>query len=174
MSYRGPGTVTYGRPAALDDGGSVRSGPEPPTGGAILTILGAVFVLIGGASEAFSNAAMPDIVFGSTGTTARVLGLWGIAAALGLVTFGALSFLRPNRHVSLGMLILGLSAGSLLCEWGGVGLGAVLGFLGGALILRWTSAPSPPKRGRLTQADVNVAEHPPPATPDVASLPYRG
>jgi len=126
---------------------------EKPTGAAILSVVGGVFVLLAGVTLiALASimegllSFMPIMPFDVTG----MLATWGaIGALLGLVivVLGVLMLMKPQMAKIFGALVLVLSIVSFVVAFGGFFIGGILGVIGGILGLVFKPAPAMPMAG---------------------------
>ncbi|MGI0155875.1 MAG: DUF6114 domain-containing protein, partial [Thermoplasmata archaeon] len=111
---------------------------EPkPTAAFVLSLIGGVLILLGGASELWLTVAHRGAFFAPPYSDGLVvLGLAGIALGSIVVASSALLFLYPHDHVVYGVLILVLSVLSVI-SYAGYLVGLVRGVVGGALAIAW-------------------------------------
>ncbi len=101
--------------------------PSPkPLGAFVLSLLGGVFILLGGIVFSLLSPFFGFNVFGFLGL---VFGVIVFVCAFGLYS-------HPEQHVAWGVLILIFSVVSIV-SFGGFVAGLVLGTIGGALAIAW-------------------------------------
>jgi hypothetical protein len=126
--------------------------PGYPNTGSILALVGGIIVVLGGALflavSAFilphldyskltppahmTAAEMPGLVSGIVG----VMGLFGLISGVIVLTSAVILRVKPGQRETWGILILAFSVLSFV-GLGGFIIGAVLGIVGGVMILRW-------------------------------------
>lgn len=100
-----------------------------PVMGAVLTLIGSVFVLIVGISVA------PMLLLPGSGL------MWaGLITGLFMVLLGILSLVKPHSGLYIGGGIIVFSILSFVGAAGGLIIGGILGLLGGTLIAAWGDA----------------------------------
>lgn len=142
---------------------------EKPTAAFAVSLVGAIFILLGGLAQAAVGAAV-EIFFPGVGIIIAVLALTcGIIVLISAIMLYA----NPQHKVAWGVLIIIFSILSLFfCLLGGLIIGMILGIVGGALGIAWKpsppQAPFPaqaaitricPKCGRVIQENVKFCPH---------------
>lgn len=129
---------------------------EKPTAAFILSLLGGIFILIGGGAMSMLGSLMGNYGFGGmmggygrwSGMMGPAFGMMGLAfGVMGLVglVFGAIVIIsaimlnkKPQEHTTWGTLIIIFSAVSIFTgAMGGFGIGLILGLIGGILAVTW-------------------------------------
>jgi uncharacterized protein DUF6114 len=111
-----------------------------PSAPFILSILGGVFILLGGLVE-FSLYASNSSSLSFFGIAIWLAGITGVVLGPGIILFAAL-FYQTTSHTALyGSLILGFSVASFFSFGGGLFFGLVLGVVGGILTIVWKPTP---------------------------------
>jgi hypothetical protein len=105
-----------------------------PTAAWALSLVGGTLILLGGVSEILLGITLAGIV-GFSGWTI-LLGFVGVGLGAVVVTFGALLYLHPARHVAYGVVVVVASSLSVVAYWGFV-VGLVVGLIGGILAMTW-------------------------------------
>lgn len=117
---------------------------EKPTGAAVLSIIGGVFILLAGL-VLMAIGAWLDFLLGVTGLTfglpVTTLGILGLVLGLVIIVLGVMLLMKPEMHLVFGVLILVLSLVSVI-SLGGFFIGLILGLVGG--ILGIVFKPTPP------------------------------
>ena len=129
---------------------------EKPTAAFILSLIGGIFILIGGGMmtmmgwagfcgitgcRSFGGMMGPGFGMMGNGYAYGFSGMFGIAGIFfgAAVIIGSLMlFNNPAQHSAWGVVILIFSVLSILgSAMGGFGIGLILGLIGGALALTW-------------------------------------
>ncbi|HTT44657.1 MAG TPA: DUF6114 domain-containing protein [Thermoplasmata archaeon] len=113
------------------------SGDEAPTAAAVLSIIGGIFILLGGIAEVFIGAAVSSVTLGEQGQGLTALGVLGALMGIFILVLGILLFTSPDSHITYGVLILIFSLISLTSFLGGFVLGFLLSLIGAILALTW-------------------------------------
>jgi hypothetical protein len=147
---------------------------EPPTTAMVLSLIGGVFILLGGLAEAWVGANLSAFSFASrlagiAGAELVAIGALGIVVGLVIVVLAVFLHSHPQMHLVLGVLILVLSFVSLLSFFGGFVAGFLLALIGGVLAISWkpstvylAAAPVQrvcPKCGRVIDPTVKFCPH---------------
>ncbi len=114
---------------------------EKPTAALVLSLIGGIFVLAGGAFQAFLGALISG--FGGTtgatgasafGSTVGILGILGMVFGIIMILGGVLMYVKPESHTMWGVIVLILSVISFATSsLGGFFIGFLLGLIGGIL-----------------------------------------
>jgi hypothetical protein len=173
--------------------------PPRPTSAFVLSLLGGVFIILGGAIELLLGLFIVPFTGGFFG----FLLFTGAAALTMGVAILVLAFLleaRPEQHTGLGVGIVILSIASILGGGGGL-VGLILGVIGGSLAIAFSphpaATPFPPWGGPMyyppapsvptyyaplppapafypSQPPAVLMGTPPPLAPDAYTTPQRG
>jgi hypothetical protein len=108
---------------------------EKPTAAIILSIIGGIFILLGGLAEVALGSVAATFTFGLIGGTLILFGAVGAVLGILIVVFAILLHMRPEQHTIYGVLILVFSIISLSSFFGGFVLGFILALVGGILAL---------------------------------------
>ena len=115
---------------------------QKPTAAFVLSLIGGIFVMIGGLVISPIGAAFTFFAFG----VGAVLGIGGIIFGILIIVFASLLNAHPEQHVTYGILILVFSIISWFGAFGGFFIGFLLGLIGGILAITWKPFPeSPPQ-----------------------------
>jgi len=106
---------------------------ERPTAAFVLSLLAGIFILLGGALLAAIGAA----IFAFVPTIGLVIGVVGLAFGILVLVGAVMLYMRPDQHVTWGVIILVFSILSIFTALGGFLIGLVLGIVGGALAIAW-------------------------------------
>ncbi len=111
-----------------------------PIGAGVLTIIGGLFILIGGVALAVIATAFT--LFGFFGD---FVAFFYVGLLVGLLTIlvGVLMLAMPRAHVVWGVLAIVLSFVSWPFAFAGFFLGFLLALIGGILALVWKDTPAP-------------------------------
>jgi len=118
----------------------------------VLSLIGGIFVLIGGAVIAtvgsiFSSFAVPGTEGVSTAVTA--LGAVGVIFGLVMIIGAVMMYSKPQTHTMWGVIVLILSILSWVTSAGGFVIGFILGLIGGILALVYKPAAMPAMSGTM-------------------------
>ena len=106
---------------------------ERPTAAFVLSLLAGIFILLGGALLAAIGAA----IFAFVPTIGLVIGVVGLAFGILVLVGAVMLYMRPDQHVTWGVIILVFSILSIFTALGGFLIGLILGIVGGALAIAW-------------------------------------
>jgi Family of unknown function (DUF6114)/zinc-ribbon domain len=106
---------------------------EKPTAAFVLSLIGGIFILLGGGLIAAIGASF----FGSLAAAALVLGVIGLAFGILILVGAIMLYTHPEQHVTWGVIILVFSILSIFTSLGGFLVGLILGIIGGALAISW-------------------------------------
>jgi len=123
-----------------------------PKTAAILTIVGGVFVLLGGLALAAIGAIFSFLLGGLTG-----LFFIGLVIGILILVFGVLMFVKPEMKLIWGILTIIMAIVSIPFAFGGFLIGFILSLIGGIMAITYkvreptpmmyppgTMAPPPP------------------------------
>jgi len=108
-----------------------------PVGAGILTILGSIFVMLGGLGFALLGA-----VFAAFGLASSFF-LAGLAVGILLFFMGLLMLAAPSGHAVWGVITVVLALVSVVVAFAGFIIGFLLVFIGGILAIVWKPAKMP-------------------------------
>ncbi len=83
--------------------------------------------------------------FWDLGSLGYIMASWGVVIGVSIVLASVMLNRRPNEHGSWGVVIIVLSAVSMIGGMGGMGIGLFLGIVGGILAVLW----QPPSRFQM-------------------------
>lgn len=120
---------------------------EKPTAAMVLSIIGGIFVLLGGLFIAFLGSIIGSLNIvggGAASSTLLVLGLVGVIFGIIMAVGGVMMYKNPQSHTMWGAIVLVLSIFSWVVAVGGLFIGFLLGLIGGilALVFKPSMAPS--------------------------------
>jgi hypothetical protein len=115
---------------------------EKPTAAMILSIIGGIFILLGGLLGVAIGSTLGFITFGFAGGTILLLGAIGTVIGILTVVFGILLSMHTGSHTMYGALIIVFSIVSWITAFGGFFIGFLLALIGGILAI--TFKPTPP------------------------------
>jgi hypothetical protein len=119
----------------------VHNPAERPTAAMVLSIIGGVFILLGGLFEIGLASYLASLTLGAAGGFLAIFGLVGVVLGVLIIIFGVLVHMHPETHMTFGILILVLSIVSLASFAGGFVIGFVLALVGGILAMTWKPTP---------------------------------
>jgi hypothetical protein len=131
----------------------------------VLSIIGGIFILIGGLVGIWLGTAVSVLTFGFAGGTILALGAVGTIIGILTIVFAILLSMHPSQHTMYGVLILVFSLISWITAFGGFFIGFLLALLGGIFAITWKPTPPPvmwaqpvqrvcPKCGRVVDPNV--------------------
>ena len=120
---------------------------EKPTAAFLLSLIGGIFVLLGGLIVAAIGATLTFFLGGIGGIIGLVGALWGIL----IIVFAVMLNSNPNNHTTYGVLILVFSLLSWFGSIGGLFLGFILGLIGGILAIVWSPPAQTPPQAPITR-----------------------
>ena len=122
---------------------------ERPTAAFLLSLVGGIFILVGGAMSMFGLFGFGGMMWGFRGMMGYRYGMmgglgFGVFGILGLI-FGAIVIIsafmlnsKPHEHSTWGTVIVIFSVLSIFgSAMGGFGVGLILGIIGGILGITW-------------------------------------
>lgn len=116
--------------------------PDRPTGAIVLSIIGGVFVLLGGLLATVIGSFVVCFTFGLGGGWILILGALGLLFGILMIVFGALMYHTTENHTVYGALVLVFSILSIFTAFGGFFIGFLLGLIGGILGLAFKQRPA--------------------------------
>jgi Family of unknown function (DUF6114)/zinc-ribbon domain len=99
----------------------------------VLSIIGGIFILIGGLFGVWVGAVVSALTFGFAGGTVVLLGAVGVVIGILTVVFAVLLGMHPANHTMYGVLIIVFSIISWITAFGGFFIGFLLALIGGIL-----------------------------------------
>jgi Family of unknown function (DUF6114) len=120
-----------------------------PTTAFVLSLVGGIFVLLGGLVGIFLGAIFGGIfsIIPSLGRTVGMLGLaiggFGAFCGIMMIAGGFLMYMMPQRHAMWGAIVTVFSILSWVGAFGGFVIGFLLGLVGGILGIAWKSGGVP-------------------------------
>jgi Family of unknown function (DUF6114) len=105
-----------------------------PTAAFILSLIGGIFILLGGLAYVALGAFIGSLGVGGVGGAVALYG--GIGALLGILVIvgGVMLWVRPDQHIVWGILIIVFAIISLVFAFfGGFVIGFILALIGGIL-----------------------------------------
>ncbi|HYA70296.1 MAG TPA: zinc ribbon domain-containing protein [Thermoplasmata archaeon] len=108
---------------------------EKPTAAAVLSIIGGIFILLGGLAEIAIGSYASSAGYGALGGAAAGLGALGLLMGILILVLGILLLSNPGSHVTYGVLIIVFALISLVSFFGGFFIGFLLALIGGILAL---------------------------------------
>ena len=130
-----PTTVLQGAP--LDYDVSSPGGEDHPTGAGVLTIIGGLFILLGGIAELTIGSAISAVSLGQAGGALVGLGALGILLGFLILIFGIVILVSVDTPTGCGIVVLILAVISLASFFGGFVIGFILALIGGILAITW-------------------------------------
>lgn len=111
---------------------------EKPTAAFVLSLIGGIFILLGGAFIAVVFATLSGIMgglgFGDFGLgSMTVVGVVGLIFGLIVIIAAVMLYMRPQQHVIWGVIILLLAIVSIPFSLVGFVIGFILALVGGIL-----------------------------------------
>ncbi|MGP8124665.1 MAG: DUF6114 domain-containing protein [Nitrososphaerales archaeon] len=120
---------------------------EKPTTAFVLSLIGGIFVIIGGLATAAIGAALTFFIGGIGG----IIGLIGVFWGILIVVFAVMLNSNPKNHTTYGALILIFSLLSWFGSFGGLFIGFLLGLIGGILAITWNPTVQTPTQAPITR-----------------------
>ncbi len=120
---------------------------EKPTAAFVLSLIGGIFILLGGILTAVVLAAIGGILgglgFTFMGLGLEMMGILGVVLSLILIIAAVMMYVKPQQHAIWGALVLVMAIISFpFTAFGGVIIGFILALVGS--ILGIVFKPSPP------------------------------
>ncbi len=110
---------------------------EKPTAAFVLSLIGGIFILLGGILTAVIMSAVggafAGLGMGDFGLGLALLGGLGVVFAIIIIVGAIMLYMKPESHVMWGVIILVLSIISLPFTALGLIIGFILGLVGGIL-----------------------------------------
>jgi hypothetical protein len=119
---------------------------DKPTAAMVLSLIGGLFVIFGGAALAFAGSIIGSFnVTGaaSASNTVLALGIVGVIMGLIMVVGGFMLYSKPASAKMWGVIVLVLSIISWVTALGGFFIGFLLGLIGGILALTFKPTMAP-------------------------------
>jgi hypothetical protein len=119
---------------------------DKPTAAMVLSLIGGLFVIFGGAALAFAGSIIGS--FNVTGTasasnTVLALGIIGVIMGIIMVVGGFMMYSKPTSAKMWGVIVLILAIISWVTAIGGFFIGFLLGLIGGILALTFKPTMAP-------------------------------
>lgn len=124
---------------------------DKPTGAMVLSVIGGLFILLGGIALLFVGAILAAIMGAFLGSFSflgpdpvaivNTMGILGVVFGLIDVALGVVMFVKPGLSKILGAVVLVVSLASII-GLGGFILGLILGVVGGILGIAWKPSPA--------------------------------
>ncbi len=119
---------------------------DKPTAAMVLSLIGGIFVIIGGAFIAFVGSLIGSLnVSGAASASSTALGLGVVGIIMGLIMIvGAfMMYSKPTSAKMWGVIVLILAIISWVTAVGGLFIGFLLGLIGGILALTFKPTMAP-------------------------------
>jgi Family of unknown function (DUF6114) len=121
---------------------------DKPTAAFVLSLLGGIFVLIGGLVQTFLGAFISSIGMATGASNATgvgsTFGILGMVSGVLMIMGGVLMYARPQTHTMWSAIVLVLSLVSLATSTvGGFFIGFILGLIGAILGLKFKPTMTP-------------------------------
>jgi len=119
---------------------------DKPTAAMVLSLIGGLFVIFGGAALAFAGSIIGSFnVTGaaSASNTVLALGVVGVIMGIIMVVGGFMMYSKPTSAKMWGVIVLILSIISWVTAIGGFFIGFLLGLIGGILALTFKPSMTP-------------------------------
>ncbi len=115
---------------------------EKPTAAFVLSLIGGIFILLGGALIAALAATLGGMLnllgMGDFGMGMALLGSLGLVFGLIIIIGGVMMYMKPEQHVMWGAIVLILAIVSIPFSIAGFVIGFILALVGGILGLVFT------------------------------------
>ena len=119
---------------------------DKPTAAMVLSLIGGLFVIFGGAALAFVGSLIGSLNVTGTGAasnTALGLGIAGVIMGIIMVVGGFMMYSKPTSAKMWGVIVLILSIISWVTALGGFFIGFLLGLIGSILALTFKPTMAP-------------------------------
>ena len=119
---------------------------DKPTAAMVLSLIGGLFVIFGGAALAFVGSLIGSLNVTGTGaasSTALGLGIAGVIMGIIMVVGGFMMYSKPTSAKMWGVIVLILSIISWVTALGGFFIGFLLGLIGSILALTFKPTMAP-------------------------------
>jgi len=119
---------------------------DKPTAAMVLSLIGGLFVIFGGAALAFAGSIIGSFnVTGaaSASNTVLALGIVGVIMGIIMVVGGFMMYSKPTSAKMWGVIVLILAIISWVTAIGGFFIGFLLGLIGGILALTFKPTMAP-------------------------------
>ena len=119
---------------------------DKPTAAMVLSLIGGLFVIFGGAALAFVGSLIGSLNVTGTGaasSTALGLGIAGVIMGIIMVVGGFMMYSKPTSAKMWGVIVLILSIISWVTALGGFLIGFLLGLIGSILALTFKPTMAP-------------------------------
>jgi len=119
---------------------------DKPTAAMVLSLIGGLFVIFGGAALAFAGSVIGSFnVTGaaSASNTVLALGIVGVIMGIIMVVGGFMMYSKPTSAKMWGVIVLILAIISWVTAIGGFFIGFLLGLIGGILALTFKPTMAP-------------------------------
>jgi hypothetical protein len=119
---------------------------DKPTAAMVLSLIGGLFVIFGGAALAFAGSIIGSFnVTGaaSASNTVLALGIIGVIMGIIMVVGGFMMYSKPTSAKMWGVIVLILAIISWVTAIGGFFIGFLLGLIGGILALTFKPTMAP-------------------------------
>jgi hypothetical protein len=112
-----------------------------------LSVLGGVFILIGGALVAFDNSAISVFGYlangGTSGTNVTIVGIVGIIMGLIVIVGGLMMKSKPDKSKMWGAVVIIVAILSWFTAVGGLVVGFLIALAGGIMAIRFKPSTAP-------------------------------
>ncbi len=110
---------------------------EKPTAAFVLSLIGGIFIILGGIGVAILGAifnSLSSIVgFGNFGLGVEAFGLLGAVLGLIVIVAGVMLYVKPEQHIVWGAIVVILAIVSIPPTIAGLFIGFILALIGGIL-----------------------------------------
>lgn len=110
---------------------------EKPTAAFVLSLIGGIFILLGGALIAAIAGTLGGVFsmlgFGDFGLGLALVGTLGLVFGLIIIIGGVMMYMKPQQHVMWGAIVLILAIVSIPFSLAGFVIGFILALVGGIL-----------------------------------------
>jgi len=119
------------------DSDTLNAPEQKPTAAGVLSIIGGVFILLGGIAEIAVGSYVSSLTYAEGGGAIIGIGALGVIFGLIILVLGVRLLSNPDGNVTYGILILVFAFLSLVSFFGGFVIGFLLALIGGILALTW-------------------------------------